>query len=349
VSNPAADNPVWKFMEEIASKKGITEIVINGPKSVFVEREGKFIQLNLTFTKNDTLKFVQDIATYNRKRCDPDNPIMDGNLPDGSRINVIIEPFSMGFPAITIRRYMRGIRTFDGSPGAFMLFQKWVEFFKAAVKARTNIIVSGGTGVGKTTFLNLLISEIPHDERVITIEDTLELAINHPNMVRLEAAQKSLTSDKIITLRDLVKNTLRMRPDRIIIGEVRGGELFDLLQAMNTGHEGSMTSLHANGPAECIQRMETLFLLAGFEVPHKVIRQMLASAIDFIVQLSRSKDGKRIVSEIIEVTGMEGDNLLSQKIATFDPEDGGLKFTGIAPACLSKLHKAGGLPLDFFK
>jgi len=349
VTQPAHDNPVWKFLDEIATKKGITEIVINSPKSVFVERDGKFIQLNVGFEKNEVITFIQEIAKFNQKSCDADNPILDGNLPDGSRINVIVEPFSTGNPAITIRRYLRNIKTFASSPGVFCLFDQWIEFFKSAVKARCNIVVAGGTGVGKTTFLNLLLQEIPHDERVITIEDTRELNFDHPNLVRLEAARKNLASDKLVSLRDLVKNTLRMRPDRIIIGEVRGGELFDLLQAMNTGHDGSMTSIHASSTGECIQRMETLFLLAGFDVPHKVVRQMISTAVDFIVQLSRSKDGKRIVAEIIELTGMDGDTILHQTIASFDADDGGLKMADVAPQCLAKLHEQGGLPLAFFQ
>ena len=216
------------------------------------------------------------------------------------------------------------------------------------MSAKLNVVVSGGTGVGKTTFLNLLINEIAKAERVIAIEDTLELSITLPNVVRLESGAKSLQSKSNLSTRDLVKNTLRMRPDRIIIGETRGAELFDLLQAMNTGHEGSMTSVHANSGGECLSRMETLFLLAGFEIPLVVVRKQMSSAINFIVQLGRDTDGKRVITEIIEVCGMEGPTILVQQIASRD-EDGILQFKGLAPKSFDKLHRMGGLPFNFFE
>lgn len=344
-----AQNSVWKLLNDLSSKKGITEIAINDCKNVFVEREGKFIQLNVQLTKNDIVQFIQDVATFNQKVCNESNPILDGSLPDGSRINAIVEPFCTGSPAISIRKYIRGVRSFESNPGVFGLFDKWVTFFKAMIAARVNIVVSGGTGVGKTTFLNLLLNEIDPEERVVTIEDTLELNINVPNLVRLEASHKALSSDKNMSIRDLVKNTLRMRPDRIIIGEVRGGELFDLLQAMNTGHDGSMTSVHANNPSECIARMETLFLLAGFEVPFKVLRKLITSAVHFIIQIDRNRDGKRVVREILELTGMNGDTVLSQQIAVYDDDDGALRPTGIVPSCIEILVKQGGLSRSFFE
>lgn len=337
---------VWGLIKELESKKGITEVVINGPKNVFVERAGQFIQLNYVLTKNDIIQFAKEVAQFNKRPFDHFHPIVDGNLPDGSRINIINEPFSQGSPSISIRKYLRQLKSFDTNPGIFGLDTNWVDFLKAAVSAKLNIIVSGGTGVGKTTMLNMLLKEISSQERVITIEDTLELQIDLPNMVRLEARNYLSTEGASLSIRDLVKNTLRMRPDRVIIGESRGGELFDLLQAMNTGHDGSMSSIHSNSPGECLSRMETLFLLAGYEIPVQVVRKMIASAIDVIIQISRNREGERIISSISEITGMEGPNILSQQIAQY--EENKLIKTGIASHNMEKLHRYGGLPMNFF-
>ncbi|MCK5882972.1 MAG: CpaF family protein, partial [Bacteriovoracaceae bacterium] len=238
------------------------------------------------------------------------------------------------------------IKEFDTSPDVFGLSPKWIDFLKALVYSRCNIIVSGGTGVGKTTFLNLLLNEIPAGERVVTIEDTIELSFDLPNLVKLEARGSTATQGTNITIQDLVKNTLRMRPDRIIIGETRGGELFDLLQAMNTGHEGSMSTVHANSTSECLARFETLFMLAGYDVPYHVVRSQISSAIDFVIQLTRDREGKRIVGKISEVTGMETDRILLQDIG--DIEDDRLVPTGITPKRLHKIHRHGGIELDFF-
>lgn len=341
-----SENLVWNMLNDLSNKRGITEIVINDPRTVFVEREGQFIQLNVNLPKKHINDFINEVAVYNRKECHKDTPILDGNLPDGSRINVITEPFAKHSPAITIRKYLKNIKTFKGAPGIFGLNNFWAQFFQAAVVAKMNIIVSGGTGVGKTTFLNLLLNELASQERVVTIEDTIELSFSIPNLVRLEAGSMSLASKQIITIRDLVKNTLRMRPDRIIIGEVRGGEIFDLLQAMNTGHSGSMTSVHANSSAECLSRIETLYLMAGYEVPYHVIRRQVVSAVDFIVQLSRTKEGDRIVSHVSELTGIEADTIQLQTIASYD--DGVLKPMGLAPTVMDKLHNEAGLPIDYF-
>lgn len=341
------ENTVWALLSELQTKKGITEVVINGPKTVFVERGGHFIQLNVNLKKEDIYSFIQEIAELNKKRCDSDIPILDGNLPDGSRVNVIHEPFALHCPAITIRKYLKSVTSFDQSPEAFGLNEKWVEFFKAVVSARLNIIVSGGTGVGKTTFLNLLLAELSPQERVVTIEDTIELSINFPNVVRLEAGSKLVQTNAVVSIRDLVKNTLRMRPDRIIIGEIRGEELFDLLQAMNTGHDGSMSSVHANNPGECLSRLETLFLLAGYDVPHHVVRRQISTAVDLIIQLGRNREGQRIVTHIAEITGMEGDSILMQTIAAKD-ENEKLVAKGIVPKNMGKLNHMGALPLNFF-
>jgi pilus assembly protein CpaF len=224
----------------------------------------------------------------------------------------------------------------------------WIQFLRACVGARLNIIVSGGTGVGKTTFLNLLLGELTRHERVITIEDTIELSLNIPNVVRLESGGNNLASKATLSIRDLVKNTLRMRPDRIIIGEVRGGEMFDLLQAMNTGHEGSMTSIHANSPGECLGRIETIYLLAGFDIPYHVIRRQMTRAIDLIIQIGRNHQGKRIVTHIAELTGMEKDVITMQPVALYNEKNDNLVFTGNTLSKIRKLHEKAGLPLDFF-
>lgn len=340
-------NAIWNLINDLNKKSGITEILINGPKNVFVERGGQFIQLNANLPAQDITEFIKEVADINQKVCDQDHPIMDGNLPDGSRINIINEPFVQGSPAISIRKYLKNISSFDNNPTVFGLTPKWIEFFKAMMSAKLNVVVSGGTGVGKTTFLNLLINEIKKEERLITIEDTLELSINLPNVVRLESGAKSLQSKSNLSTRDLVKNTLRMRPDRIIIGETRGPELFDLLQAMNTGHEGSMTSVHANSGTECLSRMETLFLLAGFEIPLIVVRKQMTSAINFIVQLGRDHQGQRVIMEIIEICGMEGPIMLTQQIA--ERVDGNLVFKGIPPKVIEQLHQQGGMAYNFFE
>jgi len=337
---------VWGLLKDLETKKGITEVTINSPKHIFVERAGQFIQLNYALTKNDIVQFAKEVAQFNRRPFDIKNPIIDGNLPDGSRINIINEPFAQGSPSVSIRKYLRQINSFDTNPGIFGLETHWVELLKAMVSARLNVIVSGGTGVGKTTLLNLLLKEIAAQERVITIEDTLELQVELPNLVRLEARTFLNNEGASLSIRDLVKNTLRMRPDRIIIGETRGGELFDLLQAMNTGHDGSMSSVHSNSPGECLSRMETLFLLAGYEIPVHVIRKMISSAVDVIVQISRNREGERVVTSITELTGMEGPNILSQQLAVY--EDNKLIKTGMASHYMEKLHRYGGLPLNYF-
>lgn len=340
-----SENTVWNLLNDLEQKKGITEIVINDPKRVFVERQGQFIQLNIQLRKNDLYEFSKEVANFNKKQFDRLNPVLDGILPDGSRINVIAEPFSQGSPAITIRKYLKSIKTFDDDPHIFGLNEKWVEFLKALVGSRCNLIVSGGTGVGKTTFINLLLNEMSVAERIVTIEDTQELSLKGPNVVRLETFVPTKDSAGL-TARDLVKNTLRMRPDRIIVGEVRGAEVFDLLQAMNTGHDGSMSSIHASSPGECISRMENLFLMAGFDVPYQVVRRQISQGVDFIIQLGRNREGKRVVNNIMEITGMEGPNILSQQIAI--REDESLEQTGISPKNMEKIHRMGGLPMDFF-
>jgi pilus assembly protein CpaF len=338
-------NKVKALLEEIAKATGVSEVIINGLDNVYVEKSGELIRIDIKLIQEEVDEFCNELAQYNRKKFNTEHPVMDGNLPDGSRVNLIHKDYTGSTHAVTIRRYTKSIKTFDGSPGVFGLSANWIFFLKNLVKARVNIIVSGGTGVGKTTFLNLLLQEMSQKERIITIEDTRELQFNLPNVVRLES--RAGTSDlQGLAIRDLLKNTLRMRPDRIIVGECRGGEVFDLLQAMNTGHEGSMTSIHSNSPGECLMRLENLYLLSGYDLPLKALRYQVSSAIDFIVQIRRDKDGKRIVSHVTEVSNMEGDRILSQDVGIL--KNGELKFSGLVPSCFENLQKAG-LPKDFFQ
>ncbi|HLE12258.1 MAG: hypothetical protein A2504_13995 [Bdellovibrionales bacterium RIFOXYD12_FULL_39_22] len=348
MNHESSNNSVWKMLNDLSRKQGITEIVINSPDMVFVERAGQFIQLNIHLHFADIQDFINDVYDFNRRDDHKISPIMDGKLPDGSRINIIRPPYVVGHDAITIRKYLPHFSSFEEGHNVFGLNSKWVEFLRALVSSRINCIVAGGTGVGKTTFMNLLLHELPITDRIVTIEDTIELSIAVPNCVRLEC-RNFVGSDKQqihLQMRDLIKNALRMRPDRIIIGEVRGGEIFDLLQAMNTGHEGSMSSIHANSTSEALLRMETLYSLAGMDMAAAVIKRQIAAAVDIIIQLGRDRNGHRIVSSISELTGMEGDNLLLQDIGV--EENGILVESGLVPSIMEKMHQRSGISLEFF-
>lgn len=339
-----AENSVWKMLEDLSTKKGISEIVINGSKNVFVERGGEFIGLNVPLNKKDILDFSNEVALFNKKKFSNENPILDGRLPDGSRINIISEPYASQGTSITIRKYLSNNFELDKHSQLFGISEKYVPFFKSLIKAKKNILISGGTGSGKTTFMNMLLKEVSPDERIITIEDTLELVVGNTNCVRLEAG---LTSGKEgLSMSQLVKNTLRMRPDRIFIGEVRGAEVFDMIQAMNTGHDGSMTSIHANSPVECLQRVEALFLMAGFDLPYHVVRKYISTAVDFIIQLGRTDDGRRKVTQVMEVNSMEGNNILTTSV--LEIENGELVFGGAVPSLANELAKKGELPTNFW-
>ena len=340
-----AENGVWKLLAELSTKKGITEVIINNVDNVYIERDGELIRLNARLSPEDIVAFCKEAATFNKSQFNSNHPILDGILPDGSRINIISSVYTTSSPAITIRKYLKNIQSFDQSPGIFGLNQKWIRLLKTMVQARQNIIISGGTGNGKTTFMNLMMQEISPTERVVTIEDTKELQFNIPNSVRLVSKTSSSNLDSPLGARELLKNTLRMRPDRIIIGEVRGGEAFDLLQAMNTGHKGSMCTIHSNSPAECLSRLESLFLFAGFDVPMKAVRQQISMAVDFIVQLDRDRDGNRVVSKITEISNMEGDKVLLQDIGVHN--SGQAQFTGLVPKRMKELMEYG-LNADFF-
>lgn len=335
-------NNIDELLSELSRKAGVSELIINKGDSVYIEKDGDLIRLDARFTHEEIDRFANEAAKLNHKNFGPDYPVLDGILPDGSRINVIHKNYTGTSHAITIRRYSQTIKKFESSPGIFGLSADWVEFLKTLVKAKMNIVISGGTAVGKTSLLNLLLQEISLRERVITIEDTRELQFGLPDVVRLEAKP---VMENGLTIRDLVKNTLRMRPDRIVVGEVRGAEVFDLLQAMNSGHEGCMTSVHANSPGECISRLENLYFLAGFDVPLRAIRYQLNSAIDFIIQIRKEKDGSRIVSQVTEISGMEGDRILQQDVGVI--RNGKLQFTGLVPSVVAKLQEAG-LSKEFF-
>lgn len=336
------DNPVWKLLNDLSSKKGISEITINGENQVFIEKDGEFIGLNVSLSLAEIFSFARNVAELNNEIFDDEKPIFDGLLPDGSRINIIAKPFVKSGIAITIRKYLLKNHTLNHLPNLFSVDPRWLPFFRALVTARMNVVVSGGTGVGKTTLLNMLISEVPVGERLITIEDTLELNIKRKNYVALETSAKS-----DITISDLVKNSLRMKPDRIFIGEVRGPEAFDLMQAMNTGHEGSMSTIHANSALEALTRLETLYMMSGYNFLTPVVRSHISTGIDFIVQLSRDINGKRFISEVVEVGGMEGDTVLFSPI--FEREEGELRFTGIPPSSLARLTTYSELENDYFE
>ena len=342
----ANSNTVWNLIKELSKKKGITEITINDEKHIFVEREGKFIQLQYNLVPEHLIQFAKDVALINDRPIGEKNPILDGNLPDGSRINIIMPPYTSGLPAVTIRKYLRTIRRFDMDEYLFKLGPKWIEFLRSLIACNKNIIISGGTGVGKTTFINLMLHEVNPNERLVIIEDTRELSVHLPNIVQLEARQHQKTMGPQLRIRDLVRNALRMRHDRIIVGEVRGEEIFDLLQAMNTGHEGSMCSIHANSPKECLSRMETLFLMGTSDIPMIAVRKQIADSVDFIIQLKRNRNGVRTVDEILEISGMEGGTLLTQTVAKREHDL--LDFTGSAPRDFNDLVRDGGLDQDFF-
>ncbi len=339
------ENSIWTMLGELNKKRGVTEVIINSPDFVYIERDGDLIRLNVEILPEDINTFCQDVALQNKLSFDVEHPVIDGVLADGSRINIISSLYTNDYPAITIRKYLKEINSFDDLDGKFNISAKWIEFFKALVAAKCNVIISGGTGVGKTTFLNLMLQEISPTERVITIEDTKELNFSTPNTVRLFTANAGAKMNNPLGMGALVKNTLRMRPDRIIIGEVRGGEAFDLLQSMNTGHDGSMCTIHANGPGEALMRLENLMLYSGFDIPVKARRFQIMSAVDFIIQLDRDREKGRYVSQITEVGKMEGDKILLQNIG--ETGELGPQFTGLVPMRIQKLMDVG-LNSDFF-
>jgi len=337
-------------LEPLLSEPTISDILVNNYHSVYIERFGRLELTPVRFKDNDHLmKIIDRIVSRVGRRIDESSPMVDARLADGSRVNAIIPPLAIDGASISIRRFSEDKMTLDDLVEKGALTLQMAEFLKSASKAKQNILISGGTGSGKTTMLNAMSNFIPADERIVTIEDSAELQLQLPHVVRLETRPANIEGKGEVSLRDLVKNSLRMRPDRIVIGEVRGGEAFDMLQAMNTGHDGSLTTVHANKPRDSLARVENMVSMAGFELPTAAVRKQIASAINIIVQLNRLEDGSRRVISIQEVAGMEGDIITLSEIFKFDRTSineqgivqGRYMATGLIPACLPKLQSMG--------
>ena len=346
-------------IEPLLKDESITEVMINGPKKIFVERKGKLQLTNVQFHDDDHLMtIIERIVSPLGRRIDESSPLVDARLSDGSRVNAIVPPLSLIGPCVTIRKFTKNPLSIDNLVGFGSLSEEMAEFLRACVKARLNIMVSGGTGSGKTTTLNVLSSFIPDDERIVTIEDAAELRLQQQHVVTLEARPANLEGKGAITIRDLVRNSLRMRPDRIIVGEVRSGEALDMLQAMNTGHDGSLTTGHANSPRDILSRLETMVMMAGMELPVRAIREQIASALDLIIQQSRIQDGSRKITHITEVQKMEGDTIVLQDLFTYVQTSidengksvGYYEASGLQPMFLQKFKMNGvELPKGFLK
>ncbi len=344
-------------LEPLLADESITEIMVNGPKKIFVERAGKLQRVNITFESDEHLmRVIERIVAPLGRRIDESSPTVDARLKDGSRVNAVIPPISLQGPILTIRKFFKKPLTVEDLIRFGTITEEAMEFLRASVIAATNIIISGGTGTGKTTFLNVLSGYIPGDERIVTIENAAELQLRQDHVVILESRPANVEGRGQVSIRDLVINALRMRPDRIVVGECRGGEAMDMLQAMNTGHEGSMTTLHANNTRDSLSRLETMVLMSGMELPHRAIRDQVASAIDMIVQLSRMRDGSRRVTSITEVQGMEGEVITMAEIFKFEQSGfengrviGRLRPTGIRPKFIDKIEQSGiHLPPSIF-
>ena len=345
-------------IESLLKDPSITEIMVNGPKMVFIERMGK-LQLSGVQFHDDAhvMNIIERILSPIGRHIDESTPLVDARLKDGSRVNIIIPPLALCGPCITIRKFAQKALSVENLISFGTLDRKMADFIKACIQARINILVSGGTGSGKTTTLNVLSSFIPENERIVTIEDAAELKLQQSHVVTLESRPANIEGSGQITIRDLVKNALRMRPDRIIVGEVRSGEALDMLQAMNTGHDGSLTTAHANTPRDALSRLETMVLMAGFEMPVRAISEQISSAIELILQQSRLKDGSRKITYITEVQHMEGDVITTQDLFRFEQTgmdaDGKLTghfvSTGMQPGFMEKFQTNGvELPDDFF-
>ncbi|MBV8983750.1 MAG: CpaF family protein [Acidimicrobiia bacterium] len=339
--------PIDRYLKE----EEITEIMCNGPHSIYVERGGKLEPVAAQFVDEDHLRRIIDkIVAQVGRRIDEATPMVDARLPDGSRVNAVVHPLAIGGPFMTIRKFATDPYTVEDLIGFGTMSAATARFLEACVVGRLNVIVSGGTGTGKTTTLNVLSSFIPDDERIVTVEDAKELQLHQDHVLAMEARPPNIEGKGQVTIRDLVRNSLRMRPDRIVVGEVRGGEALDMLQAMNTGHDGSITTVHSNSPRDSLSRIETMTLMAGFDLPIRAIREQMASALDLIVHLTRLRDGTRRITHITEVQGMEGDVITMQDVFLFDfgagidPNGrfkGQLKATGIRPRFAEKLADLG--------
>jgi pilus assembly protein CpaF len=338
--------PIQGLLEDPA----ISEVMVNRPNKVYIEREGKLFETHVHFDNDEhIMRVIERIVSPLGRRVDTDSPMVDARLPDGSRVNAVIPPVAIDGPMLTIRKFTKTKLTIDQLIELDTLTVTMRDFLRACVLGRLNIVISGGTGSGKTTLLNVLSAFIPENERVVTIEDSAELRLDQEHVVRMESRPPDLDGRGQVTIRDMVRNALRMRPDRIIVGECRGGESLDMLQAMNTGHDGSLTTLHANSPRDALSRLETMVLMAGMELPLKVIRQQVASAVDLIVHQSRLKNGPRKITAISEVSGMEGDTIVMTDIFKYDQTGvtadgsaiGHFKPTGIRPMFSPRLEAVG--------
>lgn len=344
-------------LETLLADEHVSEIMVNGPEKVFVERKGKISKTSILFENNEhVMKVIDRIVSPLGRRVDESSPYVDARLPDGSRVNAIIPPLALNGPTLTIRKFEKDPLTIDDLIRFGSVSPEVAEFMKACVMARLNMVVSGGTGSGKTTLLNVLSSFIPNDERIITVENAAELQLRQEHVVTLESRPANIEGKGEVTIRDLVINTLRMRPDRVVVGECRGGETLDMLQAMNTGHDGSLTTAHANSPRDMLSRLETMCLMAGMDLPVRAIREQVASAIDLIIQQSRMRDGSRKIVSVTEVQGMEGDVIVMSDIFSFEQQGiengkiiGRLKPTGIRPKFYERIEAAGiTLPPNIF-
>jgi len=344
----AADILGFGPLQPLLNDPEISEIMVNGPKKVYVEKRGKIQLTDVTFVdEQHVLRVIDRIVAPLGRRIDESSPMVDARLPDGSRVNAVIRPIALCGPTISIRKFRKEGITIDDLIRFGSLTSEMAEFLSACVRASLNIVVSGGTGSGKTTMLNVLSSFIPDDERIITVENAAELQLRQEHVVPLESRPPNVEGKGEISIRDLVINTLRMRPERIVVGECRGGEALEMLQAMNTGHDGSMTTLHANSPRDAIARIETMCLMAGMDLPVRAIREQIASAVNLIVQLARLKDGSRKVIYITEVQGMEGDVVVLSDIFVFEQQGldergkiiGQLKPTGIRPRFIDRFEE----------
>jgi pilus assembly protein CpaF len=345
-------------LERLLADDSITEIMVNGPFEVWVERQGRLYETTVRFTDESHLRrIINKIVAQVGRRIDEASPLVDARLPDGSRVNAIIPPLSLTGPIVTIRKFSKKRLGLNDMIKLSTLSTETVEFLQRCILAELNVLISGGTGSGKTTLLNALSSAIPDHDRIVTIEDAAELRLNQRHVLRLEARPKNIEGQGEIPIRTLVRNSLRMRPDRIIVGEVRGAEALDMLQAMNTGHEGSLSTVHANAPRDALARIETMVLMAGYDLPVRAIRQQVSSALDLIVHLERVEDGSRKVTAITEVQRMESEVITLQDIFTFRIEHvtsdrvviGQHRPTGLRPTFLHKFEKHGiALPLSLF-
>jgi pilus assembly protein CpaF len=337
-------------LEPLLHDDEITDILVNGPNQVYIEKRGKLHGTDITFHDNQHLMLIIDrIVSRVGRRVDEASPMVDARLPDGSRVNAIIPPLALDGPSLSIRRFGHRRYDIEGLLERESLTPEMVSFLRALVRARLNIIVSGGTGSGKTTLLNCLSAFVPEDERIVTIEDSAEISLQQPHVVRLESRPANLEGKGEVTQRDLVRNSLRMRPDRIIIGEVRGAEVFDMLQAMSTGHDGSLSTIHANSAREAVGRLEMMMLLSGFSIPQRAMRQQVAAAVNVFVHVARLSDGSRKVMKISEVAGMEGDTIMLQDLFEFQRSGvspngkvlGQFRATGIRSAYTERIELGG--------